>query len=182
MRLILAVLTTIMLTMPPSATHSSGAADIPPIGDLEIDWSYPITIDIWVEHYLASYNDARFYDSSTKYRGLLREPGETYPVPYRVGSFTIDSTHGIEPSFDPARLEAREHLGFLWELNNDGWASVIWAHIQQRPLPRLNISRQDSLFPLAVIISLVESGYTPYVDGVSGDDIFSALLENPITE
>jgi hypothetical protein len=139
-------------------------------------------IDIWVESFLTSYGDARFYDSRTKRHGLLREPGKTYPAPYRVGSFRIDHTHAIEASFDLARPEARERLGSLWESNNGGWAHIIWPHGHQFPLPRFSIGRQDPLFPLAVIISLVENGYLPYVSGVSGEDIFSTLLENPITE
>jgi hypothetical protein len=158
------------------------AAEIPAIGNFDVNWSYPVVIEIWVETESQSYWDAQFYDWANQNRNLKRSPGATYDVPYRVGRFIIDQPHAVDAELDPLFPEAVVYLTFVRRMNDDGFAFMDWHHYDDIPLPRRDIERSDPLFPLAVLISLVQHGYGAYIGDVKGEDIYNALWANPIRE
>jgi hypothetical protein len=157
-------------------------ARIPPVGGLDVDWSYPIVLEVWVETEAQSRSDARLYNSLTHDRGLVREEARLREVPFRAATLIISRDHKVGITGLSPHPETQERMMRLLADYNSQEVWITWHAFGKRLLPDNARKPESSLFPIAVLLSLIENGYTPYIGGVNGWDIADALWRDPITE
>jgi len=140
-------------------------------------WGFPIEVEIWVEAEYEASEHASRYNYRTQIRGLDREKIQPIPVPYRVGLMIILNAQEIEWHLVPDAVASVDVIALTTrrQIENTGVITLLWKHLGWLPLPESSLISGDPLFPLALIFDLVEEGFVPKVNGLSGREIDDAL-------